>query len=61
MPLTLQSFSQRIVTTMKFKGAPDWEQLESARKVAAAAGYACRSKHFFNNKNEVTLMLKKIS
>jgi hypothetical protein len=46
---------------MKFKGAPDWEQLARARAVAAAAGYVCRSKHFFNNKNEVTLMLKKIS
>ena len=46
---------------MKFKGAPDWEQLARARTVAEAAGYACRSKHFFNNKNEVTLMLSKIS
>jgi len=42
---------------MKFKGDPDWGQLARSREVAANAGYSFRSKHFFNNKNEVTLML----
>ena len=50
-------WARRMVVTMKFKGDPDWEQLARAGDVAAAAGYAYRSKHFFNNKNEVTLML----
>jgi len=42
---------------MKFKGDPDWGQLARSREVAANAGYSFRSKHFFNNKKEVTLML----
>jgi len=50
-------WARRIVTTMKFKGDPDWGQLARSREVAANAGYSFRSKHFFNNKNEVTLML----
>ena len=49
--------ARRIVATMKFKGDPDWHELTRAREVAVGAGYAFRSKHFFNNKNEVTLML----
>ena len=49
-------WARRIVATMKFKGDPDWHELTRARDVAVGAGYAFRSKHFFNNKNEVTLM-----
>ena len=29
----------------------------AARVAAAELGYACRAKHFFSNKNEITLML----
>lgn len=50
-------WARRMVVTMKFKGEPDWAQLEKAEEVAAEAQYAFRSKHFFNNKNEITLML----
>ena len=37
---------------------PDWGALEDARAVARKHGYEHRSKHFFNNKNECTLMLR---
>ena len=30
---------------------------DAARAAAAELGYACRAKHFFSNKNEITLML----
>ena len=30
--------------------------ISRAEEVARKHGYACRTKHFFNNKNEVTLM-----
>jgi len=53
-------WARRMVVTMKFKGDPDWEQLTRAGEMAEAAGYSYRSKHFFNNKNEVTLMLAQI-
>ena len=50
-------WAKRMVVTMKFQGDPDWAALEQACEVAAARGYAVRVKHFFSNKNEVTLML----
>eukprot|EP00522_Entomoneis_paludosa_P008678 CAMPEP_0172444922 /NCGR_PEP_ID=MMETSP1065-20121228/4935_1 /TAXON_ID=265537 /ORGANISM="Amphiprora paludosa, Strain CCMP125" /LENGTH=83 /DNA_ID=CAMNT_0013195685 /DNA_START=17 /DNA_END=268 /DNA_ORIENTATION=+ len=34
-----------------------WNELEHAMAIAVSHGYHCRAKHFFNNKNEVTLML----
>ena len=47
-----------MVVTMKFRGAvPDWSAVRAAERVAASHGFECRTKHFFNNKNEVTLML----
>lgn len=47
-----------MVCTMKMRGSePAWAELDAAAEVAASTGYACRAKHFFNNKNEVTLML----
>ena len=49
-----------IVVTMKFQGSdPSWDQLDLAFKTAADHGYLARAKHFFNNKNEVTLMLRR--
>eukprot|EP00797_Seminavis_robusta_P001242 Sro1078_g238730.2 (91) ;mRNA; r:11434-11706 len=44
---------------MKFQGtAPSWDELDRALQVAESKGYMARAKHFFNNKNEVTLMLQ---
>ena len=51
-------WAERMVLTMKFQGErPSWEALGTARAAAAELGYACRAKHFFSNKNEITLML----
>jgi len=50
-------WAQNMVVTMKFQGAtPSWDELDYAIGVASRHGYDCRAKHFFNNKNEVTLM-----
>ena len=50
--------AKRMVLTMKFTGdEPDWEALLRAKQAAQKRGYALRAKHFFANKNEVTLML----
>ena len=47
----------RIVVTAKFQGGSiPWDALDAAVKVATDHGYDCRVKHFFNNKNEVTVM-----
>lgn len=53
-------WARRLVVTMKFKGKPDWQQVMRAHEVAKDAQYAMRSKHFFNNKNEITLMLAQV-
>ena len=46
-----------LVVTMKFQGKePSFDELDHAIQVAKSHGYSCRAKHFFNNKNEVTLM-----
>ena len=51
-------WAERMVLTMKFQGErPSWEALDTAMAAAAELGYACRAKHFFSNKNEITLML----
>lgn len=48
----------QMIVTVKFQGqAIPWEALEAAITVATSHGYKCRAKHFFNNKNEVTLMI----
>lgn len=47
-----------MIVTMKFKGnTPAWDELRKSKEVAHRNGYSFRAKHFFNNKNEVTLML----
>ena len=52
-------WAARVIVTCKFQGdEPDWGALEDARAVARKHGYEHRSKHFFNNKNECTLMLR---
>jgi len=43
---------------MKFQAGVDWAALDEAGSVAESLGYDFRSKHFFNNKNEVTLLLQ---
>jgi len=48
-----------MIVTMKFQGTtPSWDHLEEALQVADSYNYVVRAKHFFNNKNEVTLMLR---
>jgi hypothetical protein len=47
-----------MVVTAKFQGeAIPWDALDAAVGVVRVHGYKCRVKHFFNNKNEVTLMI----
>lgn len=47
----------RVVITCKFQGKEiPWDELRNAEEVARGHGYSCLTKHFFNNKNEVTLM-----
>jgi hypothetical protein len=47
-----------MIVTMKFQGdEPDLVELENAIAIVNSHGYKCRVKHFFNNKNEVTLMI----
>lgn len=54
--------AERMVVTVKFQGdTPAWELLENAKQVARSHGYRARAKHFFNNKNEATLMLEQES
>lgn len=47
---------RHFVVQMKFKGEPDWLQLQLALSMAKDHGYFARAKHFFNDKNEVTIM-----
>ena len=47
----------RVIHTVKFQGKEiPWDELRNAEEIARKHGYACLTKHFFNNKNEVTLM-----
>lgn len=53
-----QKWAQYMIVTMKFHGTqPDFPALQEAINLARHHGYHIRAKHFFNNKNEVTLML----
>mmetsp|Transcript_45552 Transcript_45552/g.67699 ORF Transcript_45552/g.67699 Transcript_45552/m.67699 type:complete len:484 (-) Transcript_45552:25-1476(-) len=55
-----KGWAGRMIITVKFKGTkPSWEPLQLAVQTAQSHGYDARAKHFFNNKNEVTLMLQK--
>ena len=49
----------RFVVQIKFKGEPDWPAVQAAQKVATDAGYQVITRHFFNDKNELTLMGKR--
>ena len=51
-------WADKMVITVKFQGESiPWDALENAMGIARRHGYTCRAKHFFNNKNEVTLMI----
>lgn len=50
-------WARRLIVTMKFQGGVAWDELREAERLAESHGFACRTKHFFNNKNEVTFML----
>ncbi len=51
-------WARHMVVTMKFQGeAPSFDELDNAIAIVQDYGYSCRAKHFFNNKNEVTLMI----
>jgi 23S rRNA (cytidine2498-2'-O)-methyltransferase len=51
-------WADHMVVTVKFQGeAIPWDALDAVIAVVTAHGYTCRVKHFFNNKNEVTLMV----
>jgi len=48
-----------MIVTMKFQDEPSFDELDKAIAIVHAHSYHCRAKHFFNNKNEVTLMIAK--
>jgi hypothetical protein len=51
-------WAKYLIVTMKFQGdKPALDDLDHAIDVVESHGYHCRAKHFFNNKNEVTLMI----
>ena len=51
-------WAQHMVVTMKFQGGePDLEEVHRAMRIVEGHGYSCHAKHFFINKNEITLML----
>ncbi len=52
-----ERLATRLVVQMKFTGDTDWDALDAALRTAERHGYHCRAKHFFNDKNEVTLMV----
>ena len=55
-----QKLADFMVVTMKFQGnEPDLVELDNAIRIVRGHGYVCRVKHFFNNKNEVTIMVAK--
>ena len=50
-----------MIVTMKFHGnQPDFAAIQESMDLAKSHGYHCRAKHFFNNKNEVTLMVRRL-
>ena len=55
-----KELAANMIITMKFQGSePSWDCLDKAIQVAESYQYQSRAKHFFNNKNEVTLMLRR--
>jgi 23S rRNA C2498 (ribose-2'-O)-methylase RlmM len=55
-------WASSMIVTMKFQGdKPALDELDHAIDIVQSHGYQCRAKHFFNNKNEVTLMISSSS
>lgn len=53
-----RGLAKNVAVTVKFQGeTPSWEALQSAIDIAESHGYDACAKHFFNNKNEVTMMI----
>lgn len=53
-------WAEKMIVTMKFQGdEPSLDDLDRAIDLVQRCGYRCRAKHFFNNKNEVTMMISK--
>lgn len=53
-----KKWASNMIVTMKFQGEkPNLDELDGAITIVKEHGYHCRAKHFFNNKNEVTLMV----
>ncbi len=52
-----ERLARTMVVQMKFKGETDWQALDAALATARRHGYSARARHFFNDKNEVTLMI----
>eukprot|EP00537_Pseudo-nitzschia_pungens_P002185 CAMPEP_0172362044 /NCGR_PEP_ID=MMETSP1060-20121228/5753_1 /TAXON_ID=37318 /ORGANISM="Pseudo-nitzschia pungens, Strain cf. cingulata" /LENGTH=693 /DNA_ID=CAMNT_0013084463 /DNA_START=236 /DNA_END=2317 /DNA_ORIENTATION=+ len=50
------SWVSHAIVTVKFQAEIPWDELESIRAMVRGHGYHCRTVHFFNNKNEVTLL-----
>lgn len=53
--------AETMVVQMKFKGEPDLQAIAAALAIARSHGYHGRARHFFNDKNEATLMLRTAS
>lgn len=51
-------WAKNMVVQMKFRGATDWDALADALAAGRQHGYSVRARHFFNDKNELTLMLR---
>ena len=47
------------IVTIKFQSEIAWEDMEGAKQIVKNHGYSCQTVHFFNNKNEVTLLAVK--
>jgi 23S rRNA (cytidine2498-2'-O)-methyltransferase len=53
-----RKWAGHMIVTSKFQGeSTPWDAIDAAIQIATNHGYQCRVKHFFNNKNEVTLMV----
>ncbi|MCB9739621.1 MAG: hypothetical protein H6747_10160 [Deltaproteobacteria bacterium] len=50
---------ERGVVQMKFRGDVDWAAIDTGLQTAAGQGYAARARHVFNDKNEVTIALRR--
>jgi hypothetical protein len=56
-----RKLASHMIVTIKFQGlTPSWPAVDEAVQVAKSYNYIARAKHFFNNKNEITLMLRHV-